>query len=85
MQEQASISYSDYKPKSLDPQFPQPLSTLYDPGKVSASYTELLNAAEVVVVEITQKQPRIEEQATRDQSNSSLWFQMRAGSFRISI
>ena len=76
---------SDYIPKSLDPQFPQPLSMLYDPGKLSASYTELLSAAEAVVLEIAEEQSTIVEQATREQSNSSLWFQMRAGSFSISI
>ena len=40
---------SDYIPKSLNPQFPQPLSTLYDPSKLDASYTELLSAADAVV------------------------------------
>ena len=70
---------SDSIPKSLDPQFPQPLSTLYDPGKLSDSYTELLSAAEAVVLEVTEEQSTIVEQATREQSNSSLWFQMRAG------
>ena len=50
------VHASDYIPKSLDPQFPQPFSTLYDPGKLSASYTELLSAAEAVVLKVTEEQ-----------------------------
>ena len=62
MQEQASnLSLlkehaSDYILKLLDPQFPQPLLMLYDTGKLSASYTELLSAAEAVVLEVKEEQ-----------------------------
>ena len=70
---------SDYIPKSLNPQFPQPLSTLYDSSKLDASYTELLSAADAVVLAVKEEQSATVEQATREQSNSSLWFQMRAG------
>ena len=52
---------------------------LYDPGKLSTSYTELLSAAEAVVLKVMEEQSTIVEQATREQSNLSLWFQMRAG------
>ena len=70
---------SEYVPKALDSQFPQPLSTLFDPENLTSNYLELLDVAKKVQIETTSEQCAALEKSTRKQANSRLWFQMRAG------
>ena len=75
--------YSDeYVPKSSTKEFPPPLKAL----KIQSSYMEmeyhnLLTECKLVSesIDITAESADSIEKATRDQSNSNLWFKYRAG------
>ena len=69
----------NYKPKSIQNDFPQVLSELYDPDCLEHNYMQLLQQAKLVAVEVNKTQQENVEQATRRQSNSRLWFRFRAG------
>ena len=71
---------SKYVPKSLHPDLPPVLpTTLFDSEKLTMNYFDLLKAAAEVEVIVTDEQCVAVEVNTREQGNSSLWFQMRSG------
>ena len=70
-------------PSSLAPDLPMVLSDLYDKSNLQLSYYELLKKAKDTSVTVTLDQAKAVELKTRDQSNSRLWFRMRAGIRRI--
>ena len=73
-------NYSDvYVPKSSSKEFPPPLKSLKDTKYTEMEYHDLLTACELVSVDITEEMANSIEKATRDQSNSNLWFKYRAG------
>ena len=55
------------------------LTDLYNPLYLSLSYYELLQLSNKVVLTVTADQSKAVEAKTRDQSNSRIWFRMRAG------
>lgn len=72
--------YSDsYVPKASIPQFPRPLSLLYDPNFLKLSYPELLEKCEHVDVSVSSQMSLLVEKETRNQSQSKLWFKYRSG------
>ena len=74
------LKYSDeYMPKSSSKEFPPPLSTLKDTKYMEMEYHNLLTECKLVTIDITAKSADSIEKATRDQSNSKLWFKYRAG------
>lgn len=72
--------FSDkFVPKSLAPDFPSPLSNLYNSDYLKLDYQSLLQKASEITIEVTESQARFVEQETRDQYQSRLWYRMRSG------
>ena len=74
--------YSDeYVPKSSTKEFPPPLKALKDTKYMEMEYHNLLTECKLVSesIDITAESADSIEKATRDQSNSNLWFKYRAG------
>ena len=70
----------EYIPSSLSSELPPVLSDLYSSSNLALSYYELLQlSCATDVMAITSEQCKAVEMKTRDQSNSRLWFRMRAG------
>ena len=63
-----------YIPKSSSKEFPSPLMALKDAKYMQMEYHNLLAECKLVSVDITAKSADSIETATRDQSNSKLWF-----------
>ena len=75
----------EYVPKSLHPDLPPVLTTtLFDSEKLKTNYFDLLKAAGDIEVIVTAEQCIAAERSTREQADSSVWFQMRAGRFSAS-
>ena len=74
--------YSDeYVPKSSTKDFPPPLKALKDTKYMEMEYHNLLTECKLVSesIDITAESADSIEKATRDQSNSNLWFKYQAG------
>ena len=69
----------EFVPKSSCKGFPPPLKSLKSLKYVKMEYHDLLTACESVSVDITKEMADSVEKATRDQSNSKLWFKYQAG------
>lgn len=69
----------NYIPSVLSSDLSPVLTDLYKPCNLSLSYFELLKLSNETVLTITDEQIKAVEMKTRDQSNSRLWFRMRAG------
>ena len=75
-------AHSDsYVPKSLNPDLPAVLSSLYDENLRDADFSTVVQKAAEIAnsLKITNQQKKIVEEKTRDQANSRLWFRMRTG------
>lgn len=68
-----------YIPSALSSDLPLILTDLYRPGNLTLGYYDLLKQADKTVLTVTDQQCQAVEMKTRDQSNSRLWFRMRAG------
>ena len=68
-----------YIPSALSLDLPAVLTDLYKPSHLALSYYELLQLSSKTVVSVTDTQCKAVELKTRDQSNSRLWYRMRAG------
>ena len=70
-----------YCPKADSIELPKPLTELYDSELCKLDFEDLLEKSNRVfeVMNISSKQAKAIEEATRNQSKSSLWFDMRAG------
>ena len=68
-----------YVPKVSLPTFPQPLTSLRNPGNCKLNYLDLLEACDNVSIEVTDDMAQAVEKETRKQSKTSLWFKYRAG------
>ena len=68
-----------YIPKTSLPEFPQPLTALYDPNFLKLGYDELLQKCESVNVVITSSMASSIENETKQQSKSKLWYKYRSG------
>lgn len=66
-------------PASLNPEFPMFLTDLYKAENLSCTYPELLQMAADISISVTLDQCQAVEASTRNQADSRLWFQMRAG------
>ena len=76
------LAHSDsYVPKSLNPDLPAVLSSLYDENLRDADFSTVVQKAAEIAnsLKITNQQKKIVEEKTRDQANSRLWFRMRSG------
>ena len=74
--------YSDeYIPKSLDGSLPKLLTELFDKAHLQATLNELVVMAEGAMTsyKCTMSEVQAAEEATKDQANSKVWFQLRAG------
>ena len=74
--------YSDqYIPKSLDGSLPKLLTDLFDKGHMQATLNDLVAVGERVMssYKCTMSEVQAAEQLTKDQANSKVWFQLRAG------
>ena len=71
----------DYIPKTDTCKLPEPLTQLYSDEHCSLDYQGLLAKSKEVFqnIQVTDQQAKSIEEATRCQSKSHLWFQMRAG------
>ncbi len=70
---------SQYVPKSLDSNFPVCLSQIFKSEYLNLNYSELLAIASDDQFTVTEQQAMEAESKTKQQVNSCLWFQMRAG------
>lgn len=72
---------NSFVPKSLDPDLPCVLSTIFRPELIDESYHEILKASmgELERLTVTSAQKKAVEEKTRGQANSKIWFQMRTG------
>ncbi len=70
--------YSDTYIPYLDT-FPKPLKELFEQKYLSYCYLDLLNVSDKIEINMTQEMSDLIERETRDQSNSKLWFEYRAG------
>ena len=59
--------------------FPQPLTLLKDVKSVKMEYHNLLKECESVSINLTEEMAECVEAATRDQSQSKLWYKYRSG------
>ena len=64
---------------SMQPKLPSPLMNLYDAKLLSASYVELLAAAETVRIDVSKEKCLAVEENTREQYKSRVWYRMRSG------
>ena len=74
--------FSDsYVPVSHLPNFPKPLTELFDPTAMTLSYPELLQQCEELYNSyvITADQAEVVEENTRQQAKSKVWFQQKSG------
>lgn len=72
--------YSEkYIPITISSDLPPVLTDLYNPSNLSLSYYDLLKLSSEAKVTVTSEQCKAVELRTRDQTNSRLWFRMRAG------
>jgi hypothetical protein len=71
----------DFLPKTDLSSLPEPLTQLYSAELNSVEYQDLLAKSIDIFqkMNISSEQVKLIEEATRNQSKSSLWFQMRAG------
>lgn len=75
-------AHSDsYVPKSVNPELPVVLSSLFDNSLSDADYPTLLTKSEEAfeLLQVTKKQQELVEEKTREQASSRLWFRMRTG------
>ena len=70
-----------FVPKSLNPEFPFVLSSLYDESLSNENFSTVLEKAKEKATSfvITKQQQELVEEKTKDQANSRLWFRMRTG------
>ena len=70
-----------YCPKADSTELPKPLTRLYDSELCKLDFEDLLEKSNRVfeAMNISIEQAKAIEEATRNQSKSSLWFDMRAG------
>ena len=66
-------------PTSLAHDLPLVMSDLYDRSNLQLCYYDLLKKAQITTITVTPEQAKAVELNTRQQSNSRLWFRMRAG------
>ena len=74
--------FSDpYVPISHLPNFPKPLTELFDPNTMSLSYPDLLQQCEELYNNhvLTADQAELVENNTRQQAKSKVWFQQKSG------
>ncbi len=72
--------FSDkYVPMYSLPEFPRPLSLLYDPNNLKFDYHELLKKCESICVDVSQQMAVAVEKESREQYKSRVWFHYRAG------
>ena len=74
--------FSDpYVPISHLPNFPKPLTELFDPNAMSLSYPDLLQQCEELYNNhvLTADQAELVENNTRQQAKSKVWFQQKSG------
>ncbi len=72
--------FSDqYVPIYSLPEFPRPLSLLYDPNNLKLDYHELLKKCESICVDVSQQMAVAVEKESREQYKSRVWFNYRAG------
>ena len=76
-----------YIPSALSSDLPSVLTDLYNSSYLAFNYYDLLKLASTTVenIHVTSDQCKAVEMKTRDQSNSRLWFRMRAGRITASI
>ena len=65
-------------PKSSNKEFPPPLCILKDTKYMEMDYHDFLTGCKSISIDITPKSADTIERATRDHSNSKLWFKYRA-------
>ena len=72
---------NSYVPVSHLPNFPKPLTELFDPTAITLSYPELLQQCEELYNNyvITANQAEVVEENTRQQAKSKVWFQQKSG------
>ena len=68
-----------YIPKISLPEFPLPLTALYNPNFLKLGYDELLHKCESVNVIVTSNMSLLVEKETKQQSKSKLWYKYRSG------
>ena len=68
-----------YIPTSLDDSLPVCLAELFMPEYQKLNYGELSKIASKKIIKVTEAEAKQVETKTRAQSNSCLWFRMRAG------
>ena len=75
-----------YCPKADSIELPKPLTELYNSELCKLDFEDLLEKSNRVfeAMDISSKQAKAIEEATRNQSKSSLWFDMRAGRITVS-
>ena len=72
---------AEYVPKSLDSRLPKLMSELFRKDHLQASLSELQTLAESAMTQYmcTEDEVAAAEELTKDQANSKVWFQLRAG------
>ena len=72
--------YSDkYVPQPMTENFPPVLTELRNESAIHMNYSELLKMCQNIEIKVTEEQAKAVERATREQSNSKLWYRFRAG------
>lgn len=69
----------DYIPQPMKENFPTVLTELRDENAIQLNYSELLKQCQNTEISVTAEQAKVVENATREQSNSKLWYRFRAG------
>ena len=69
----------NFVPKARLSAFPEPLQSLSKPEYLKLGYTELLTLCESTTITVTQEMALADEEATREQSASRLWYTYRSG------
>ncbi len=70
---------SSYVPKTFLPEFPLPLTALYDPNCLKLSFDELLKKCDSIEIVLTSDMVELVEKETREQVKSKLWYKYRSG------
>ena len=70
---------SEYVPRSLDSSLSPCFSELYRPECLHMQYSELMKSCESCNITVTQLEADAVESATKSQTQSRLWFNMRTG------
>ena len=68
-----------YVPNISSPQYPKPLSSLYDPSFLKLNYPELLKQCEAVELIVTPEMAQSVEGESKQQCHSSIWYRHRPG------